>query len=104
LDKKELRKQIITARDHLTDEEITTNSATIAEKLYQILAFDQAEAIMYFVSFGSEVDTRPMVEETIRRGKTALAPKAVPQSRELIPSQILDWESDLVPPRSRSIY
>jgi 5-formyltetrahydrofolate cyclo-ligase len=97
LDKKELRKQIITARDHLTDEEITTNSATIAEKLYQIPAFDQAEAIMYFVSFGSEVDTRPMVEETIRRGKTALAPKAVPQSRELIPSQILDWESDLVP-------
>lgn len=97
MDKKELRKQIITARDHLTDEEITTNSATIAEKLYQIPAFDQAEAIMYFVSFGSEVDTRPMVEETIRRGKTALAPKAVPQSRELIPSQILDWESDLVP-------
>jgi 5-formyltetrahydrofolate cyclo-ligase len=52
---------------------------------------------MYFVSFGSEVDTRPMVEETIRRGKTALAPKAVPQSRELIPSCILDWESDLMP-------
>jgi 5-formyltetrahydrofolate cyclo-ligase len=97
LDKKELRKQIITARDHLTDEEITAKSATIAEKLYSLPAFDRAETIMYFVSFGSEVDTRPMVEETIRRGKIALAPKAVPQSRELIPSKILDWESDLVP-------
>lgn len=97
MDKKELRKQIITERDQLTDEEIATKSATIAEKLYNLPAFDRAEAIMYFVSFGSEVNTRPMVEETIRRGKTALAPKAVPQSRELIPSKILDWESDLVP-------
>jgi len=97
LDKKELRKQIITERDQLTDDEIATKSAIIAEKLYSLPAFNQAEAIMYFVSFGSEVDTRPMVEETIRRGKTALAPKAVPQSRELIPSRIIDWESDLMP-------
>lgn len=97
MEKKELRKQIITERNQLTDEEIATKSATIAEKLCQLPAFNQAETIMYFVSFGSEVDTRPMVEETIRRGKTALAPKAVPQSRELIPSKILDWESDLVP-------
>ena len=97
MDKKELRKQIITERDQLTDDEIATKSAIIAEKLYSLPAFNQAEAIMYFVSFGSEVDTRPMVEETIRRGKTALAPKAVPQSRELIPSRIIDWESDLMP-------
>ncbi len=95
--KNELRKQIITERDQLTDEEIAAKSATIAEKLFQLPAFERAEAIMYFVSFGSEVDTRPMVEETIRRGKIALAPKAVPQSRELIPSRILDWESDLMP-------
>jgi len=97
LDKKELRKQIITERDRLTDEEIAAKSATIAEKLFNLPAFERAEAIMYFVSFGSEVDTRPMVEETIRSGKIALAPKAVPQSRELIPSRILDWESDLMP-------
>jgi len=97
LDKNKLRKQIITERDQLTDEEIATKSATIAEKLYSLSAFNQAEAIMYFVSFGSEVDTRPIVEETIRRRKIALAPKAVPQSRELIPSRILDWDSDLMP-------
>ncbi|MBM4236011.1 MAG: 5-formyltetrahydrofolate cyclo-ligase [Firmicutes bacterium] len=97
MDKNKLRKQIITERDQLTDEEIATKSATIAEKLYSLSAFNQAEAIMYFVSFGSEVDTRPIVEETIRRRKIALAPKAVPQSRELIPSRILDWDSDLMP-------
>ncbi len=97
MEKKELRKKIITERDLLTDEEIAEKSATIAGKLYSHPAFIQAEAIMYFISFGSEVNTRPMVEETIRQGKIALAPKAVPQSRELIPSRILDWESDLMP-------
>jgi len=97
LDKKELRKQIITARDLLTDEEIVSKSVTIADKLYSLPAYERAEAVMFFISFGSEVDTRPLVEATIRKGKIALAPKAVPRSRELIPSRILDWESDLMP-------
>ncbi len=96
-DKRALRKEIIAERDLLTDEEIDTKSALIANQFFSLAVFNQAEAVMYFVSFGSEVNTRPLVEETIRRGKTALAPKAVPQSRELIPSQILDWESDLLP-------
>jgi 5-formyltetrahydrofolate cyclo-ligase len=97
MDKKELRKEIIAERDRLTDEEIVSKSASIAEKLYSLQAFEAAKAVMYFIAFGSEVDTRPLVEETIGRGKIALAPKAIPQSRELIPSQIIDWESDLVP-------
>ncbi len=97
MDKKELRRQVIAERDQLTDEEITAKSASVAERLYSLPAFQQAETVMFFVSFGSEVDTRPMVEEAISRGKTVLAPKALPQSRELIPSRIIGWESDLMP-------
>ncbi len=52
---------------------------------------------MFFISFGSEVDTRIMVEETMRRGKVVLAPKALPKTRELIPSEIIDWDEDLAP-------
>jgi 5-formyltetrahydrofolate cyclo-ligase len=97
MDKRELRKKIVAERDLLTDEEIEARSALIAERFFSLPSFEQAKAVMYFVSFGSEVNTRPLVEETIAKGKIALAPKAVPQSRELIPSQILDWESDLLP-------
>ena len=95
--KRELRKKIIKNRDRLTDEEIAEKSARIAENLYAIPAYRDASAVMFFISFGSEVDTRPMIEETIARGKLALAPKAVPETKELIPSEIVDLEHDLVP-------
>lgn len=95
--KKELRKRIIHQRDQMTAREIADKSARIAENLYNLPAYGSAGAVMFFVSFGSEVDTRPMIEETIRRGKLALVPKAVPEIHSLIPSQIMDWERDLAP-------
>lgn len=95
--KKQLRKRIIEARDKLSAGEIREKSSLIAEKLYNLPEFNQAGAVMFFISFGSEVETRAMVEETIKRGKIALAPKAVPETRELIVSKITDWDRDLAP-------
>lgn len=97
MEKKKLRKIIIDQRDKLTPEEILSKSSLIAENLYSLSAYQNAGAVMFFISFGSEVDTRSMLEETIRKGKLALAPKALPKTRELIPSQILNWDEDLAP-------
>lgn len=95
--KRELRRKIIELRDQLSPEEIKEKSRRLAENLYSLPAYREAKVVMFFISFGSEVDTRVMLEETIRRGKLALAPKALPKTRELLPSQILDWDQDLVP-------
>jgi 5-formyltetrahydrofolate cyclo-ligase len=97
MNKKELRKKIIDLRDQLSPEEIIEKSSLIAENLYNLPAYLKANTVMFFIAFGSEVDTKTMVEETISRGKLALAPKALPKTRELIPSQIIDWEQDLAP-------
>ncbi len=95
--KKELRKSIIKRRDQLSSEEIKAKSSSIAAKLYNLPAYREAGTLMFFITFGSEVNTRPMVEDTIKRGKVALAPKPVPKTREMIPSKIIDWDNDLVP-------
>ena len=95
--KKELRKKIINERDQLTERDIAEKSRLISEKLFSLQAYRNAETIMYFISFGTEVDTRPMVEETIRQGKVALAPKPRPEERKMIPSRILDWDNDFIP-------
>lgn len=95
--KKELRKKIISERDKLTEEDIAGKSRLIGENLFSLQAYRNAGTIMYFISFGTEVDTRPMVEETIRQGKIALAPKPRPQERKMIPSRILDWDNDFTP-------
>lgn len=97
VEKKALRKKIISIRDQLSPQDIAEKSSLIADSLYNLKAYRDAGVVMFFITFGTEVDTRPMVEETIKRGKLALAPKALPESRELIPSRILDWERDLVP-------
>ena len=97
MNKKELRKKIIDLRDQLSPEEIMEKSSLIAANLYNLPAYLKASTVMFFIAFGSEVNTKAMVEETISRGKLALAPKAVPKTRELIPSQIIDWEQDLAP-------
>lgn len=81
----------------MSREEITEKSARIAACLYSLDLYTQSGAVMFFISFGSEVQTRPMVEETISRGKLALAPKALPESRELLVSRLLDWDRDLLP-------
>ena len=95
--KKELRKKVISERDELTDKDIAGKSRLIGENLFSLQVYRNAETIMYFISFGTEVDTRPMVEETIRQGKIALAPKPRPQERKMIPSRILDWDNDFIP-------
>jgi 5-formyltetrahydrofolate cyclo-ligase len=97
MNKKELRKKIIDLRDQLPPEERKEKSNLIAENLFSLPAYREAKVVMFFISFGSEVDTKMMVEETIRRGKIALAPKALPKTRELVPSQIIDWDKDLAP-------
>jgi 5-formyltetrahydrofolate cyclo-ligase len=97
MNKKELRKKIIDLRDQLSPEEIIEKSSLIADSLYSLPAYLKANTVMFFIAFGSEVDTKAMLEETISRGKLALAPKALPKTRELIPSQIIDWEQDLAP-------
>lgn len=95
--KRELRKEIIKFRDRFTGAEIAEKSARIAQNLYSVPAYREANAVMFFISFGSEVDTGQMIKETMKRGKLALAPKAVPETKELIPSEIYDPDRDLVP-------
>ncbi len=97
MNKKELRKKIIQQRDQLSSEEIRDKSISIADNLYNLAAYRDAQSVMFFITFGSEVNTRPMVEETIKKDKVALAPKPVPETREMIPSKVIDWDNDLVP-------
>lgn len=97
MNKRELRKNIIQLRDQLSLAEIRDKSFRIANNLYTLPEFRMARQVMFFVSFGSEVDTRDMVEVTIKAEKTALVPKAKPTTRELIPSEIRNWDNDLEP-------
>ncbi len=95
--KKQLRKKIIQKRDRLSRQEIEAKSLAIAQNFSRLEAYQKARTIMVFVSFGSEVDTRPLVEKSLAAGKAVLVPRTVKEKRELIPSRLLDWDKDLSP-------
>lgn len=97
--KRVLRKQIFALRDSLTGAEILSKSKGVAAQLERLPIYRDKESgtIMFFLSFRSEVETRPMVEESLARGRRVLVPKTEPKERFLIPSQLLDPEKDLVP-------
>lgn len=92
-----LRKQIFALRDSLGAAEIARLSKAVAGQLEKLPFYRQARTIMFFLSFRSEVDTREMVEDNLARGNRVLVPKAIPEKRELIPSELLDYKKDLAP-------
>jgi len=94
--KRELRRKVIHARDQFTPEIINDKSRHIASRLFGLKEYLQSQVIMFYLSFGSEVETKFMIEDAFARGKQVLVPKTVPDKRELIPSVLLSIEDDLV--------
>ena len=91
-----LRKHIYALRDSLTPEEISAKSRVLAGQLEKLPFYREAGMIMFFLNFRSEVETGEMVEKNLARGGRVIIPKMVPEKRELIPSELLDCENDLV--------
>ncbi|NLN06983.1 MAG: 5-formyltetrahydrofolate cyclo-ligase [Firmicutes bacterium] len=95
--KKELRKEVLARRDRLSWEEVRAKSEAIAERLFALPAYRSAGNIMYFLSFGKEVQTLQFVPRTLAHGKRVIAPKTVPATKELLLSEIRDPGADLAP-------
>ena len=95
--KAHLRRVAVAQRDHLSAQEIRRLSAAASSRLFQLPEAAAAQTIMFFVSFGSEIDTVPMIEAALAQGKRVAAPRAHPGSRELTPCEIRNIAEDLAP-------
>jgi 5-formyltetrahydrofolate cyclo-ligase len=95
--KSELRRAAIGRRDALSVQEIRRRSAAASSHLFGLPEMESARTVMFFVSFGSEIDTVPMIEEALARGKRVAAPQAEPEGRELRPCEVRDPARDLAP-------
>jgi len=94
--KSDLRRAVILRRDALAPAESAQCSARAAEHLLSLPEVQQAHTVMFFVTFGSEIDTVPMIFRALRDGKRVVAPRADPIRRELTPCQVRDPDCDFV--------
>lgn len=63
-------------------------SELIKERLFKERDFRNARCVMWYVSTEEEVDTRRMIEETLRMGKRVCVPVVLKGSRKMVVSEI----------------
>lgn len=87
LTKKEIRSKILLKLKNQKEAEREKKSKIITDKLFRSLVFRQAKIVMFFISFGGEVDTKDMIKKAKKIGKIVAVP--VCRARRILPC-ILD--------------
>lgn len=91
MDKKSLRKEMLRNRSKIPEDTREEYSKIIANSLFDTDHYKNAQTVMAFISFGSEINTRYIIEHAIKEGKIVVIPVMVPETRELKVSRILDF-------------
>lgn len=92
-----LRKNIRLKRDAQVLSEINRKSRIIIEKLISTDEYRRAKFIFVYVSFGSEVNTCEFIKKALKSGKRVGIPLTDIKKREMICSEIKDFEMELEP-------
>lgn len=69
-----IRKQILAVRNQLPEAERIEKSRLITGKLYMLKEYREADIILGFVGYGSEVDTFAFLEQAVFDGKKVYCP------------------------------
>lgn len=72
--KADIRKEFLAKRNALGSEERARQSALIRQRLFGHLSWRNASTILCYVSFGSEVETHTLIQETLRFKKRIVVP------------------------------
>jgi 5-formyltetrahydrofolate cyclo-ligase len=93
--KKEIRKKVLADRDSMLPSQRSAKSREIEGRLFSLPEFKSARAIMFFVSFRSEVETVPMIRRVLDEGKRVILPKVKGKGLELF--EINNFDKDVSP-------
>ena len=95
--KSELRRLMLARRASLSPDESATLSARAGERLFALPELAQADLLMFFVSFGSELATLPLIERALAGGKRVAVPQVERPARRLVPHLLRDPNTELAP-------
>jgi 5-formyltetrahydrofolate cyclo-ligase len=95
--KHELRKKYLALRKAADPRERSEKSKAVCARLMNLQEYKSAGAVMLYVNIGSEVETRPLIEQALREGKRVIIPYCKSAGRTLGIGEITDLEKDLAP-------
>lgn len=97
MEKKTIRRNILSKRGALGNEERLSLSRKAFSTLKSTEYYKNAKNIFIFISFGTEIDTHEFIKEGIIEGKNMLVPLTIHESRDMKPSLVKDFDTELEP-------
>lgn len=96
MDKTSIRNRMKTLRDLIDKKEASHKSSLIVNHLFSLKEYQDAGVVMSYVSFGSEAETRPIIEHALSQGKKVAVPYCISEGRRLLACVITSLD-DLIP-------
>jgi 5-formyltetrahydrofolate cyclo-ligase len=97
MERDQVRRKVIAARDQLSADDLAVKSELIVENLFQLAEFQSAATVMFYASFRSEVQTMAGIARCIEQGKRVGLPLTLVKEKVLRPYLIKDPNRDLRP-------
>lgn len=94
--KLQIRREILNIRNSIDESQRILKSKIILNKLYRLSEFKKSKKILFYVSFGSEVNTIDAIKKTLSINKLVILPKVDSKNRNLKLYQI-DKIEDISP-------
>lgn len=92
--KSNTRKRLALIRDTLSNGERKTFSESIKNNLVKLDVYKKAKTVLLYCSFGSEVETRPLIKKLLKDKKTTLLPVIIPKTKTIKALEIKNFEKD----------
>lgn len=82
-EKKDLRKIILNKRNFIDNNTKEEMDREIFNKLINLDLYKEAKNIFIYLSFGSEIDTKPIIDRALEEGKEVYIPKVYKINKEM---------------------
>ena len=89
-DKKQLRKELVTKRKKMTDEEFSKKSLRICNRLLNNSQYLKSKVIYCYYSVNKEVDLLPFIKQALEDGKIIAFPKVKGQNMDFFEVKSLE--------------
>jgi 5-formyltetrahydrofolate cyclo-ligase len=89
-DKQSIRREVLKNRDAISIEVRRRKDGLIYDRLINLEFFHESQRILFYVSFGSEVDTTALIEYALSKGKTVAVPKVIKDTSQIEVYRITD--------------
>ena len=83
-EKKQMRSAVLARRDAMSPSERAVASRAIVDKLCTLASYQSANVVLIYMTFGSEIDTKPFFERIVTDGKVVVLPRVDKTSQALL--------------------